>query len=179
MGGLTALTATLGHAYGGGGWPSGTVAITVGLAGVVAGLALARVAWTAPRLFLGLAAAQVAVHALLWIGSGSSAVHPRLAAFAAPGHDGLAHGTATPTPHMVAGHLLAVAVTAVVLVSAERAASLLTQVARRLCPLWTHVDAPPPAPSCPRYVDRITVLRRLHHLVTVRGHAPPSALVLS
>lgn len=179
VGGLTALIAVLGHAAGGAGWPSGAAVVPIGLAGAAAGLALSRVAWTALRLFWGLAAAQVAVHALLWIGSGPGPVDPRLAPLGAAADEHLAHPAMALTPHMLAGHALAIAVTAVVLVSAERAASLLAQLARRLCPLWTHVDAPPPLPASLRRAERSAVVPRLPHLVTVRGHAPPASPVLT
>lgn len=181
VGTATVVLAALGHAAGGGGWPAGSVAVPVALAGAATGLALSGVAWTALRLFSGLAAAQVAVHALLWIGSGSAPVDPRLTSLVAHGDQVLAHihPSIVVTPQMLGGHALAIAVTAVVLVSAERAALLLAQLARRLRPLWTHVDSPLPLPTSVRAGERAAVVPRVPHLVTVRGHAPPATVVLA
>ncbi len=180
VGAVTVVIATLGHAAGGGGWPAGPMAVPVVLAGAVAGLGLSRVAWTAARLVSGLFAAQLVVHALLWIGSGSSTVDPRLAGLAT-GHgapQGHAHLTLSPTPHMIGGHAVAIVLTAVVLLSAERVALLLAHLARRLVPRWTRVDVPHPV--VPRLrAERSAVVPRLLHLATVRGHAPPGSLALT
>ena len=171
------LIAVLGHASGGGGWPPGAVVGPVLAAGALAGLALSRVAWTVPRIVAGLAAVQATVHTTLWIGSSSSTVDPRLASLLTSRVEPHAHPAVVLTPHMLAGHVVAIALTAVVLVSAERAALLLAHLARRLAPRWTAVDVPHRLPRGVRAAERAAVVPRLLHLVTVRGHAPPARVL--
>jgi hypothetical protein len=149
------------------------MAVPVLAAGALAGLVLSRVAWTVLRLAAGLAAVQAAVHTMLWIGSSSPTVDPRLASLLTSGVESHVHPAVGVTPHMLAGHVVAIALTALVLVSAERAALLLAHLARRLAPRWTAVDVPHRMPRGIRAAERSAVVPRLLHLVTVRDHAPP------
>lgn len=182
VGGAAVGIAALGHAVGGGGWPSGHLVAPALLAGAVAGAALSHVAWTAVRLLAGLVAVQLAVHVMLWIGSASPAVDPRLASLATGHGDPQAHAhlMTTLTPHMLAGHAVAISLTVAVLLSAERAALLLAHLARRFAPRRAPVDVPHRLPRGISAAERAVVVPRQLHLVTVRGHAPPaSALVLT
>lgn len=148
--------------------------------GALGGLALARATWTVARLFVGLAALQVAVHVVMWLGSGPSSVDPRLAPLAHQHGGSMVHEhmTVMLSPHMLAGHAVAVLATAVALVSVDRALVLLAAVARRLFPLWTPLVVPSAGASPSWWAPRRATVARSPHLVVVRGNAPPVSLSL-
>jgi hypothetical protein len=99
------------------------------LAGCVVGSARA---WTAGRLVAVLLGIQVVAHLTMLLGTPSAQVDPRLVglATAASEHD---HGHAAAlTPSMLAAHLVAVAVAALVLARVDAAVTVLWHLAGRL-----------------------------------------------
>jgi hypothetical protein len=86
-----AAVGVLGHAAGGGD-VGGVLALIAPalLLGIAAGLVVAMVTWTAPRVAAALLAQQALGHVLGWIAGRSGQVHPRLSALAGDYHS--AHG---------------------------------------------------------------------------------------
>ena len=125
--GLVASSVAVGgHVLAGG--DAVTPAVVAALALVVAGSVVASSArWTLPRLLVAVAAAQPAVHGVLWLTSPASGLDPRLGA--ATAHDAHAHaGSGTA---MLLAHAAAVLVAALLLAGLERCA----------LSLWTLVHA--------------------------------------
>lgn len=113
-----AAVAVAGHVLGGG--TAITPAVAAALALVVAGTVVASSArWTVPRLLVALAAAQPAVHGVLWLTGPTGGADPRLGAIA-PAH--AAHAHEPLTARMLLAHLGAVLVAAVLLAALERCA---------------------------------------------------------
>ena len=123
--------------------------LTVLVAALVAAALVAASgrAWTTPRLVGALALVQVAVHGALWLDSGSGQVDPRLAGLAVD-HHAHAHAAALWSAPMLAAHVVAVVVAAVLLARVDVTITLLVELARRLV-----VRRPAPAvPTRPRPV---------------------------
>jgi hypothetical protein len=110
---------------------------------------------------------------MLWIGSSSTTVDPRLASLLTSRGESHVHADVLVTPHLLGGHAVAIALTAIVLVSSDRAVRLLAHLARRLAPRRTPVDVPHRLPRGIRGAERAAVVPRLLHLLTVHCHAPP------
>jgi hypothetical protein len=112
--GAAATLLALGGHTAAGGHPPGA-AVTLGAAAVVAAVALAlsRARWTLPRLLAVLLAAQAGLHvAFAWTAPPSAGTHM---------HGSTADATLAATePTMLAGHLAAVLLTAVVLRRGEQ-----------------------------------------------------------
>ena len=179
--GLTGSLAGLGHGAGGGGLsPAALLTVVVLLLPV--GLLATAVRWTLTRALLGLGLGQVAVHALLTL------MAPSAQGYAVSGHR--AHGTASlamagghpasaldslvapsmTSPTMLAGHAVALVVTAVLLAKGEDA---LWAVLARLLPTVRAVRIPLPSAlvlsAPPTSAAKLSAL--LHRL---RGRAPPA-----
>lgn len=136
-----AAVAVAGHVLAGG--DAVTPAVVASLALVVAGTIVASAQrWTLPRLLVALAAAQPAVHGVLWLTSPTGAADPRLGGAGSGAH--AAHGHEALTLRMLLAHAVAVLVAAVLLAALERCAlSLWTLVhAARLVTARVTVPAP-------------------------------------
>lgn len=147
-----AAVAVAGHVLGGG--TAITPAVAASLALVVAGTIVASSArWTLPRLLVALAAAQPAVHGMLWLTGPTGSRDPRLGA--APAH--AAHAHEALTARMLLAHAAAVLVAAVLLAALERCA----------LSLWTLLHA------ARLVTSRITVPAVLRLPVAVPAYAAP------
>jgi hypothetical protein len=119
------------------------LALMVGL--VVAGtVAASSRRWTPLRLVAALGAMQLAVHGALWLDSGSGVVDPRLAGLAV-GHATHVHGGSVASPWMLAAHLAAVVVAALLLARIDDAVALLVGLARLLVVRWHPVVVAAPS----------------------------------
>ena len=108
----------------------GPAPVVASLAVLAGCLVAAGQAWTARRLVLALLAVQVAVHGSLWLTSAGSELDPRLSGLAtgAVVHQ---HGAgASLTPGMIAAHLAAVLVSAVLLAGVDAAVLVLWRLGR-------------------------------------------------
>ena len=119
VGAVGALVAVGGHVVGGG--DAVTPAVAAALLLVVAGTVVASARrWTLPRLLVALAAAQPAVHGVLWLSSPSGTSDPRLSAAGLSQH--AAHGHAALDGRMLLAHALAVGSAALLLGALEACA---------------------------------------------------------
>jgi hypothetical protein len=118
VGGAVAAT---GHVMAGG--SALTPSVVAALALVVAGAVLAsQHRWTLPRLLVALAAAQPAVHGVLWLSSPTGSSDPRLTAVGpAAGANG-SHAAVGLDLRMLVAHAMALLVSAVVLLALEACA---------------------------------------------------------
>lgn len=123
--------------------------------------------WSVPRLIAGLAVVQVVVHVL-----GGHAADARLVSAALPhGHAALDAGPGGTSPSMLAWHVVAVPVSALLLVAVERSLALLASLARRLRVVRPAV-LPARRPAAMR-LHRPRLLSDLPHLTVSRSNAPP------
>jgi hypothetical protein len=179
---LSVSLAVAGHVLGHGAAPD----LPTFLVLVVTGLALGR--WLAHgfgpvRTVVGLASVQVLVHVVAsW--SAAAPLDPRLSA---PGHGHAAsHGVHVMTSHvlpgahsadveMLAWHLLAVPLTALLLVALDRLAALIGRLVGHVA---RNRPAPVRAPRLPSLRPAPAFLRAVPsraHLDVLRGNAPPAA----
>ncbi len=126
------LVAVAGHGAVSGEAEPGPLGLPVALL-VLAGCVVASArTWTVARLIGALIGIQAVAHVTMLLAAPGSHVDPRLAGLASSGaaHD---HGHAAAlTPGMLLAHLLAVAVSAVVLARVDSAVAVLWHLARRL-----------------------------------------------
>ena len=169
LSGVSVVLAAAGHSLGHG---TGLDPVTLVVAAAVAaalGALLAR-RWSLPRLLLVLALVQVVVHVLA-----GYAADPRLVAASAHAHGhaegAVGTGLSSPSSAMLAWHLVAVPVSAVLLAALARSAVLVASLLRRLLvarPVRLRALPPVQPPWA-----RPTVRPRLLHLVVSRSNAPP------
>lgn len=164
---VAVLVAAAGHALGHG--QALDLASLLVAALLAAGLgALVARRWTLPRLLLVLALVQPVVHVL-----GGAGADPRLVQAAAHGHSAHAGTTAAlaaPTA-MLLWHVLAVPVSALLLVGLLRSAVLVAALLRRRTVARPAV-LPALRPALPTDLRPRTV-QRLPHLLVSRSNAPP------
>lgn len=168
-----AAVAVAGHVLAGGAAVS--PAVVVSLALVVAGTVVASsTRWTVPRLLVALAAAQPAVHGVLWLTGPAGASDPRLAAGGTAAH--AAHGHEPPSLRMLLAHAAAVVVAAVLLAALERCALSLWTLLNAVRLVTSRVTVPAPVPlavAAPAYAVRGTGLV----VVGARPRRGPPALL--
>ncbi len=164
--------AVAGHVLGRGMLPDPLTLLVASAVAVGIGLGVDR-RWSLTRLLLGLVAVQLVVH----LAGEWSAVDPRLSAAPA------AHGHAAAAGHaagagsgaaMLAWHLLAVPLSALLLVAVDRSTAALGRLAHRFVrsgvlrlPVLDRSPVPASGP--------VRTLRR-PHLTVVRSNAPPCAV---
>lgn len=126
------LLAVAGHVAGGGDAGPGSLGLPVALL-VLAGCVLASSSsWTRGRLLVALAGVQVVVHGSLLLASPSAGTDPRLAGLASStAHHAHDHAAAL-TPAMLAGHVVAVGLAALLLARVDVAVVVLWHLARRV-----------------------------------------------
>lgn len=133
VGVVGAALAAAGHALGGSPVTITPLLLLVGLLLAAGCVLVSRTRWTAWRALVALLGIQAAVHATLWFETGSRTIDSRLIGLAGQEHvhEHVSGLGATPAA-MVAAHLAAAAVAAVLLGSLEAIACLLVALARRL-----------------------------------------------
>jgi hypothetical protein len=125
--------AASGHVLAGGEARPTPLLVVAGLLVLAATMLASSARWTASRLLVALIGMQVVVHGVLWFEEGGRTADPRLAALADPAvaHQHHAAGAASSVG-MVAAHLVAVVVAALVLASLDAVVAVLASLARRI-----------------------------------------------
>lgn len=135
--------ALAGHAYVGGSLAMAPIGGLVALAVAVGCVLAAREVWTPLRLLLALATMQVAVHGSMWLAGPAGQVDPRLARFVTDVGPTHAHtGPGATSAGMVAAHLVAIVVAAVLLAGLDATGELLRALARVVRRLWSGPPLP-------------------------------------
>jgi hypothetical protein len=174
---LSVSLAVTGHLLGHGTAPDLPTFLVLVVAGLVVGTVLAHGSSPA-RVVVGLGAVQALVHVVAtW-----SAAAPVDARLLGVGHQ---HGGAVPMPsmamshgsssHMLAWHVLAVPVTAALLVAVDRIVAVLRELARRTAPVSVVVVPALRRPTLQASAVFLRAVPRQVHLDVLRSNAPPLA----